>query len=637
MKNLRKVLVFVLLLSMVLHMLPGLFAEDGNVLGDIESHWGKSFIERLSNVKIVSGYPDGTFKPNNTMTRAEFVTVLVKSLKYELEETDGMWYQKYLESALSNEVIQSNTINIYNNPDENISRIEAVNLISNLIMKEVGLVNMNVKIPEFTDTKASDIRNLSIIYSYNVMSGYPDNSFKPNNTVTRAEISAIFSNMFFGKRDSISQIIELPLFYTYEEHFTLATKDRISKLKNEIPLEYERADSLEELEQIISDRLLNTDLEEVLQENEFDYTDDIDLFISTYANVEENKVLVDLRQEEEFDDMRIKGSINSTFDELLANHDEDTFMFAYNSYSLSKEEQEGLTDKYKYVMFLEINSEELKDIKDYENFSGARTTHVVDYEDSNVPEYLLKRFDEIGKLYNLTWTDEDFENWYNTSSDNEKSKYINQERSVPIFDFENKTVLLQDRGVISPTNQLKHDDPNKYNDVFAIKDMGYISYEIYKKNVEYLINDGADWGQIHLYFIDDMKKDGMTVMIKDVDFYDHKVSFDMGISGEFLLGHNTEFLYVMSNQYDWDILDAIETLTYDDLIQDYVIDNTKMNMFLLHGIDFGQKIFDNYYDARISYSLNAYDNTAHEAFDTVIGGYTVDHMKESGYMIVFRK
>ncbi|MEW6491100.1 MAG: S-layer homology domain-containing protein, partial [Cyanobacteriota bacterium] len=39
---------------------------------DIQNHWARSFIEALAERGIVSGFPDGSFRPNISMTRAEF-------------------------------------------------------------------------------------------------------------------------------------------------------------------------------------------------------------------------------------------------------------------------------------------------------------------------------------------------------------------------------------------------------------------------------------------------------------------------------------------------------------------------------------------------------------------------------------
>jgi hypothetical protein len=53
------------------------FAVIGKIklsLTDIAGHWAESNIKKLVSLGAISGYPDGTFRPNNNITRAEFVT-----------------------------------------------------------------------------------------------------------------------------------------------------------------------------------------------------------------------------------------------------------------------------------------------------------------------------------------------------------------------------------------------------------------------------------------------------------------------------------------------------------------------------------------------------------------------------------
>ena len=52
-------------------------------LRDIENSWAKGAIEELVAQDIISGYPDGTFKPDRQVTRAEFAKILTLALDWE--------------------------------------------------------------------------------------------------------------------------------------------------------------------------------------------------------------------------------------------------------------------------------------------------------------------------------------------------------------------------------------------------------------------------------------------------------------------------------------------------------------------------------------------------------------------------
>jgi len=59
-------------------MISGYVTVGGNATNfkDVNDHWAKEAIEKLYGNKSVTGYPDGTFKPNDEITRAEAVTIL---------------------------------------------------------------------------------------------------------------------------------------------------------------------------------------------------------------------------------------------------------------------------------------------------------------------------------------------------------------------------------------------------------------------------------------------------------------------------------------------------------------------------------------------------------------------------------
>ena len=75
------------------------------ILYDIKGHWSESKIMNLLKRRVVNGYPDGSFKPNNPITRAEFVAILVKALELQgnsdmsFNDLDNHWAKNYLKIA----------------------------------------------------------------------------------------------------------------------------------------------------------------------------------------------------------------------------------------------------------------------------------------------------------------------------------------------------------------------------------------------------------------------------------------------------------------------------------------------------------------------------------------------------------
>ena len=56
---------------------------------DINGHWSKNIVEKWAEANVVSGYPDGTFKPNDNITRAEFGVWVYKLFGYQPSSKDS--------------------------------------------------------------------------------------------------------------------------------------------------------------------------------------------------------------------------------------------------------------------------------------------------------------------------------------------------------------------------------------------------------------------------------------------------------------------------------------------------------------------------------------------------------------------
>lgn len=74
-------------------------AKNDTQLIDIKGHWAETQINTAVAKGYVSGYTDGTFKPNAEVTRAEFLKMLVAAMKLDTVAANGSWYQPYVDAA----------------------------------------------------------------------------------------------------------------------------------------------------------------------------------------------------------------------------------------------------------------------------------------------------------------------------------------------------------------------------------------------------------------------------------------------------------------------------------------------------------------------------------------------------------
>ncbi len=123
--------------------------SDVNPFTDVDSgRWSNRAISTLYNADIISGYPDGTFKPSAPITRAEFATIAAKFDDLNLENTTkftditGYWAEKYITSSENKGWIKGYPDMTFK-PEQDITRAEAMTLINNVLERLVPEENIH--------------------------------------------------------------------------------------------------------------------------------------------------------------------------------------------------------------------------------------------------------------------------------------------------------------------------------------------------------------------------------------------------------------------------------------------------------------------------------------------------------------
>ncbi len=166
-------------------------------LNDIANHWAEDNINKLVASGAIGGYPNGSFKPNTTITRAEFTTILVKAFDISLQsdkifnDTSGHWAQEYISTAGLKGIVNGYADNTFG-PDDLITRQQ----MAVMIFKAAGLLP-KTEATQFADNGSiSDwaLEAIKTVTENEIMKGYPDNTFKPLGNATRAEaVTAILN------------------------------------------------------------------------------------------------------------------------------------------------------------------------------------------------------------------------------------------------------------------------------------------------------------------------------------------------------------------------------------------------------------------------------------------------------------
>lgn len=161
---------------------------------DISSrHWALTHISQLLDQDIMYVYRDGNFYPNTPITRGEVAYSLAKALSLEPSITTNMTdiinhpAEGYI-SALVNQKIITGYPDQTFRPQKKITRAEMITMLARSLDLEDDKKKIELTKKSYTDIKdhwAQDL--ISLATRLEIINGYPNGTFKPNNYVTRAE------------------------------------------------------------------------------------------------------------------------------------------------------------------------------------------------------------------------------------------------------------------------------------------------------------------------------------------------------------------------------------------------------------------------------------------------------------------
>ena len=151
-----------------------------------------------SHDQYIFGYPDDTIRPDGDMTRAEAIAVVARLQKLDLSDKSSkiykdtkadMWYNGAINAAFrEGYLLEKEGENI--RPNDKITRAELAELISHID-------KMNNAIAPFDDVKGHKFEAaINQAYGNERIKGYPDGTFKPDNTITRAEVATMLNKLY---------------------------------------------------------------------------------------------------------------------------------------------------------------------------------------------------------------------------------------------------------------------------------------------------------------------------------------------------------------------------------------------------------------------------------------------------------
>ncbi len=196
--------------------LPGKHADvqkvavtvPGTTFADIKNHKNKTAIEELAARGIITGYNADNFGPNDTMTRAQFATIVVRGLGLPLMTTNnfadvkaGSWYAPFIGSAYTYGIVNGKSAATFD-PEGTITRQEAAVMVAraaekcgmDTALEAYEILNVLAQFGDYVTADDWAREGLAFCYGENIFD-QSDLDIEPKRAILRCEIAQMLYNL----------------------------------------------------------------------------------------------------------------------------------------------------------------------------------------------------------------------------------------------------------------------------------------------------------------------------------------------------------------------------------------------------------------------------------------------------------
>ncbi len=169
---------------------------------DYANHWAKQFIEKAIAEDVMKGFPDGTFRPEEGVTRAQLATMINKKLSFDRKVDSSMtlsdvpeseWFYTDIQIAIREGfIIPTKGVDSIK-PNDVLSREEVAEMIAYAYKMPMSAVSTE-SLKQFSDSSLIvDKSGVFATIDSRLMVGYPDGTFKPKQMVKRSEAAKVLA------------------------------------------------------------------------------------------------------------------------------------------------------------------------------------------------------------------------------------------------------------------------------------------------------------------------------------------------------------------------------------------------------------------------------------------------------------
>ncbi len=195
---------------------------------DIKNHWGRNFISKISALEIISGFPDGSFRPDDKLLGGQYILMLMRAIGYRAELPQGLaYYIPFVDIALKEGILLKDEISDFTKP---ITRELAASLARRTLGKyetvpkdyfvkgsdpypskgDKGFFDnvyagyQKLKMTDYPSITSKYLQDVIDCYRVGLLTG-SNNKFNPKGTLTRAEALVIIIKLL-DKKERVESV-----------------------------------------------------------------------------------------------------------------------------------------------------------------------------------------------------------------------------------------------------------------------------------------------------------------------------------------------------------------------------------------------------------------------------------------------
>ncbi|MCR4397353.1 MAG: S-layer homology domain-containing protein [Firmicutes bacterium] len=167
---------------------------------DIKGHWAEAHVLKLVSLGVAGGYPDGTFRPEETITREQFAKMVVVAAGIQAEAVPELgfadagevaeWAKGYVAAAVKAGIIKGLDGNRFG-PGEAVTRAQVATMLVRALGIEVG--EAGTQFTDDAEIPAWAARGVRAAVEKGIVGGFEDGSFRPGLSTTRAQAAKMLS------------------------------------------------------------------------------------------------------------------------------------------------------------------------------------------------------------------------------------------------------------------------------------------------------------------------------------------------------------------------------------------------------------------------------------------------------------